>query len=200
MPAFLDKLLHFGVGLAVGIGFWALIERYARPAARSINPIVFLIMLIWGASGLFFFRKLGIPLFSGTFFYMAIPDWDIPLYQATGLRLLIHRSWLFHSVIIPLLALGGWFWLVQQNRLTSWQKTLANLLRDGAMGLSVGISGHLLWDALLSSTKRGFYIRGFGGPASYLWLLVNLVVGLGVPLLIAYGWHSSSPSGHTNQN
>jgi hypothetical protein len=193
MPALLDKLMHFAVGIAIGIGFWWVLEHRARGAAAAINPICFLVMLIWGASGLFFFRKLGVPLLSGTFFYMAFPDWDIPLYNATGLRFLIHRSWLFHSVLIPMGGLGGWLWFAPRLTLTTWQKTAVNLLRDGAMGLSVGVSAHLIWDALLSSTRRGFYIRGFGGPASYGWLLLNLVVGLGVPLLIA--WSLDHPRG-----
>ncbi|MBD2231418.1 hypothetical protein H6G07_07500 [Phormidium tenue FACHB-1052] len=187
MPALLDKLLHFAVGIATGVVFWWVLERNHRNAAATINPICFLVMVVWGASGLFFFRKLGVPLLSGTFFYMAFPDWDIPLYKATGLRFLIHRSWLFHSVLIPVAGLGGWLWLASRLALSTWQKTVANLLRDGAMGLSVGISAHLIWDALLSSTRRGFYIHGFSGPASYGWLLLNLVIGLGVPLVIAWG-------------
>jgi hypothetical protein len=186
MAALLDKLLHFAVGLATGLGFWWVLERNHRGAAAAINPICFLAMVVWGASGLFFFRKLGVPLLSGTFFYMAFPDWDIPLYKATGLRLLIHRSWLFHSVLIPMGLLGGWLWFVPRLALVPWQKTVANLVRDGAMGLSVGVSAHLIWDALLSSTRRGFYIRGFSAPASYGWLLLNLVIGLGLPLLIAW--------------
>ena len=198
MTAFLDKLLHFGTGIAVGIGFWWFLERYTREAARTINPLIFLIMLIWGASGLFFFRKMGVPLLSGTFFYMAFPDWDIPLYDATGLLFLIHRSWLFHSVIIPMGMLGGWFWLSQRQRLNQWQRTLTNLLRDSAIGLSVGISAHLAWDALLSSFKRGFYIRGFGGPASYLWLFANLAIGIGIPLLIAWSMRPARQMGHSD--
>jgi hypothetical protein len=197
MPALLDKLLHFGVGLAVGIAFWWVLERYARNGASTINPICFLIMLIWGASGLFFFRKLGIPMLSGTFFYMAFPDWDIPLYQWTGFRLLIHRSWLFHSVLIPMAVLGGWAWFIQRPRLATWQKSLANLVRDGAIGLSVGISAHLIWDALLSSTRRGFYIRGFNGATSYLWLFVNLGIGIGIPLLIAWSMRSDRQTSHS---
>ncbi|NMF84369.1 hypothetical protein [Nodosilinea sp. P-1105] len=189
-----DKLLHFVTGLAMGVGFWWWLERYAKQAARSINPLIFLIMLIWGASGLFFFRKLGIPLLSGTFFYMAVPDWDIPLYDATGLRFLIHRSWLFHSVLLPMGLLGGWFWCSQQRYVSPWQRTGVNLLRDGAIGLSVGMSAHLVWDALLSSLKRGFYIRGFGGSASYLWLFVNLAIGIGVPLLIAWSMRPTRSS------
>jgi len=194
MPLSFDKLLHFITGLAIGVGFWWWLERYAKQAARSINPLVFLIMLIWGASGLFFFRKLGIPLLSGTFFYMAVPDWDIPLYDATGLRFLIHRSWLFHSVLLPMGLLGGWFWCSQQRYVSPWQRTGVNLLRDGAIGLSVGMSAHLVWDALLSSFKRGFYIRGFGGSASYLWLFVNLAIGIGVPLLIAWSMRPTRSS------
>lgn len=195
MTAFLDKLLHFAVGLVVGIGFWWLLERYSRSAARSVNPVVFLIMLVWGASGLFMFRKLGVPFLSHTFFYMAVPDWDIPLQRATGLRLLIHRSWLFHSVLIPMGLLGAWLWLASRISQNQIQQGLVNLLRDCAMGLSVGMSAHLLWDALLSSTRRGFYIHGLGGSLSIIWLLGNLAIGIGIPLLVAQYLHqTSSPS------
>ncbi len=190
MSPFVDKLLHFAVGLAVGMAFWWLLERYSRSAARTINPITFLIMLVWGSSGLFFFRKLGLPVLSHTFFYMAFPDWDIPLYKVTGLRWLIHRSWLFHSVLIPTWMLGIWLWLSQKSLITQLQKGLVNLLRDCAIGLSVGISAHLLWDALLSSTRYGFYIHGFGGSLSLIWLLVNLVIGISVPLLISKQFRS----------
>lgn len=51
-----DKLMHFITGIAVGVGFWWLLERYTRFGARLINPICFLSMLVWGASGLFLFR------------------------------------------------------------------------------------------------------------------------------------------------
>ncbi|HEY9877424.1 MAG TPA: hypothetical protein V6D29_03155, partial [Leptolyngbyaceae cyanobacterium] len=156
-----------------------------RTGSRLINPLCFLIMLIWGASGLFFFRKMGIPLLSHTFFYMAVPDWDIPLYRGTGLRFLIHRSWLFHSVLLPMGLLGLWLWFSQNRTLSQFMRSLNNLMRDCAIGLSVGMCGHLLWDALLSSTRRGFYIHSWGSSASYLWLLINLAVGLGVPLAIA---------------
>lgn len=186
MGSLLDKLFHFAIGLAVGVAFWWCLERYTRSAARVINPLIFLVMLIWGASGLFFFRKLGIPLLSHTFFYMAFPDWDIPLYKATGLRLLIHRSWLFHSVLLPMGLLGGWFLASQKPLSLPLTKGLLRLLRDSCIGLSVGVSAHLIWDALLSATRRGFHIQGFSGPASYLWLLINLIVGFGVPFLIAW--------------
>lgn len=180
-----DKFMHFITGLGTGIVFWWVLEQYARLGSRLINPIVFLIMLIWGASGLFFLRQLGIPILSHTYFYMAIPDWDIPLYRWLGWRLLIHRSWLFHSVLIPMSGLALWLWINRTiTTLTQSQKTLNNLLRDCAMGLSVGICAHLFWDALLSSTKQGFYIYGFNSPISYLWLIANCLIGLSIPLLI----------------
>lgn len=195
MSALLDKLMHFATGLAVGILFWGLLERYSRSAARTINPIVFLIMLVWGASGLFFFRKLGLPWLSHTAFYMAFPDWDIPLYKSTGMKLLVHRSWLFHSVLIPMGILGVWAWLGHRPCSNSLQRIMINFLRDSAIGLSVGISAHLIWDALLSSTRRGFYIHGFSSSISWLWLLGNLILGIGVPLLIAKQFQrDASPS------
>jgi hypothetical protein len=43
-----------------------------------------------------------IPILENQFFYMAIPDWDIPLYKITKFSFLLHRSWLFHSVLLPI--------------------------------------------------------------------------------------------------
>jgi hypothetical protein len=86
--------------------------------------------------------------------------------------------------------LGLWLWLSQKPAITQLQRGLVNLLRDCAIGLSVGISAHLLWDALLSSTRRGFYIHGFGSSLSLLWLLGNLIIGIGIPLLIAKQFRS----------
>lgn len=193
MSSLLDKLLHFAIGLGVGVMFWTGLERYHRSAARVINPLVFLLMLVWGASGLFLFRKLGIPLLSHTAFYMAVPDWDLPLYKLTRFRFLIHRSWSFHSVLIPLLLLGLWLWLSRRPGVPRWQRAGLSTLRDGAIGLSVGMSAHLIWDALLSSTRRGFYIHGFSGGTSLLWLLIHVALGLGVPWLIARALSRTDP-------
>jgi hypothetical protein len=175
----LDKLTHFLVGLAIGFAFWQILERYAKDGVEKINPIWFLIMLIWGASGLFFFRKLHIPILDNDFFYMAVPDWDIPLYNWSHVRFIIHRSWLFHSVLLPmgfiLISLWGInFSQFRPQRDRQW-------LRDAAMGLSVGMSAHLIWDALLSYTKQGFVIYGWNQFDSFLWLALNLIVGFGVP-------------------
>lgn len=186
----IDKLMHLGVGLAVGASFWQLLERYAPAGVRRINPIIFLIMLIWGASGLFFFRKLHIPILDGQFFYMAVPDWDIPLYNATRLRFLIHRSWLFHSVLIPIAGLMLSLWGMQRDRRTRFWRWG----RDGAIALSVGMTAHLIWDALLSETKRGFIIHNWNHSTSVGWLVINLIVGLMIPFGIIFAM-KRSPNG-----
>lgn len=180
-----DKLMHFVVGVAVGVGFWQLLERYAKAGVRRINPIWFLLFLIWGASGLFFFRKLQIPVLSNDFFYMALPDWDIPLYNWTRLRFLIHRSWLFHSVLFPISLLLISLWGMNRSQSLSYGPVWKGI-RDAAIGLSVGISAHLIWDALLSETKVGFIINGWNHPTSLAWLALNLVLGLGVPFVVIW--------------
>ncbi|MBW4652791.1 MAG: hypothetical protein KME20_07165 [Kaiparowitsia implicata GSE-PSE-MK54-09C] len=182
-----DKLMHFIVGLAGGVIFWQILERFMGGSARRINPIVFVMMVIWGASGLFFFRKLGIPLLSADWFYMAVPDWDIPLYRVWGWRFLLHRSWLFHSVLIPSGLIGLSIWLLgwRPHRVWKW-------LLDGAMGLSVGMAAHLAWDAVQSAQRSGFQIYGWDLTLSGLWLVANLVLGVGLPLAIAWVIHRPS--------
>ena len=51
MNAFWDKLLHFATGIAVGVGFWWGLERYTKQAARTINPIMFLVVVVAGQCG-----------------------------------------------------------------------------------------------------------------------------------------------------
>ena len=181
----LDKILHFWVGIVLGMGVVAVLNRYAYRGMRQINLVCYLNMLVWGASGLFFYRKIGIPLLSHQAFYMAIPDWDIPLYHLTRLRFLIHRSWLFHSNIIPIGLLVLFLYLATKPGIRGdrWGTRLVKWGRDGAIGLSVGVSAHLLWDALLSSTRQGFQIHSWSVFHSYLWLFLNLLLGIGVPVL-----------------
>lgn len=183
-----DKLVHFIVGLMIGAAFWKLLEVTCPIGIRRINPIVFLVMLIWGASGLFFFRKLHIPLLSGDLFYMATPDWDIPLYNLTRLRFLLHRSWLFHSILIPagLMALS-WWQLSSDRPQRFWRGVM-----EAAIGLSVGMSAHLLWDGILSSTRRGFLIHGWSLPISLFWLIVNLLLGIALPFSMVWLLNISS--------
>ncbi|MCL1464926.1 hypothetical protein [Argonema galeatum] len=192
MDSFSDKLIHFVVGLAVGAGYWWLLERYAKEGVKRINPIWFLVMLIWGASGLFFFRKLHIPVLSDQFFYMAVPDWDIPLYNWTRFRFLIHRSWLFHSTLFPLgLLILSWWGMKRDRSYSDSSNQWWRWLRDAAIGLSVGMSAHLIWDALLSSTKRGFTIFGWNYSDSITWLVLNQILGLGIPFLIIWALDNS---------
>lgn len=187
MYFFTDKAIHFIVGLAVGASYWRLLERYAKEGVKRINPIWFLVMLIWGASGLFFFRKLHIPILSADIFYMAVPDWDILLYKWTKLRIFLHRSWLFHSSLLSLglLAISWWemkrrrFYFGSSHQWWGW-------CRDGAIGLCVGMSAHLIWDALLSSTKRGFVIFGWNHFDSHIWLILNLILGFGIPFWLIW--------------
>ncbi|HAZ46782.1 MAG TPA: hypothetical protein DDW76_21505 [Cyanobacteria bacterium UBA11369] len=62
---------------------------------------------------------------------MAEPDWDIPLYNWTRWRFLIHRSFLFHSALLPLALLVTSWWGMQRSR-----SQFNSSLRDGA-GYSV---------------------------------------------------------------
>ncbi|MFB2970548.1 hypothetical protein ACE1CD_16385 [Aerosakkonema sp. BLCC-F183] len=192
MYFFTDKFIHFMVGLGIGSGYWWLLERYAREGARRINPIWFFVLLIWGASGLFFFRKLHIPILSNEFFYMAVPDWDIPLYNWTRLRFLLHRSWLFHSALLPLgLLIFSWWGMTRSLSHSPANHRWWQWSRDAAIGLSVGMSAHLIWDAMLSSTKRGFLIFGWNYFHSLVWLVLNLILGLGLPFLMIWAIHDS---------
>ena len=87
-------------------------------------------------SGLFFFRELGVPFLSHTYFYMAVPDWDIPLFQVTRLPCLIHRSWVLHSFLIPIGGLGITLWLSRHTTLTHWQ-SYCEMERSGWLWASV---------------------------------------------------------------
>ncbi|MGG6295370.1 hypothetical protein ACQ4M4_13345 [Leptolyngbya sp. AN02str] len=180
-----DKLMHFLVGLVIGVLFWQMLKRWAPGSTRRINPGLFLVMVVWGASGLFLFRKLGIPLLSADWVYMAVPDWDIPLYKLTQWRFLIHRSWLFHSTLIPTALIWLSVWQLGQRSHRAWKWIL-----DGAMGLSVGMATHLVWDTLAS--KRGFVVHGWNAGGSLLWLIASLVAGFGIPWLIAWAIHRPS--------
>lgn len=113
--------MYFVVGLAAGIGFWQLSKRYAPGGMGQINLIWFFAMLIWGASGWFFFRKLGVPILSDDLFYLPVPDWDVRLYQWTKWNFLYHRSWLFHSVLLPLGLLFASLWGMHRSSKRAWK-------------------------------------------------------------------------------
>lgn len=184
-----DKFMHFVIGAITGWSYWQFLERYAKMGIRYLNPLIFILGVIWGASGLFFFRQLQVPILEGQFFYMAIPDWDIPLYKVTRFSLLLHRSWLFHSVVLPIGLLIVSFVGMQQKQIA----TISYGLRDVAIALCVGISAHLIWDALLSETKRGFFIHGWSHSDSLIWLGVNLAIGLGLPFICLKSLRDRNP-------
>ncbi|MGK7905077.1 MAG: hypothetical protein AB4352_27460 [Hormoscilla sp.] len=182
-----EQFIYFVIGLAAGIGFWQLSKRYAPAGMRQINLIWFFVMLIWGASGWFFFRKLGVPILSDDLFYLPVPDWDVRLYQWTKWNFLYHRSWLFHSVLLPIGLLFASLWGMHRSSKRAWK-----WLRDGAIGLSVGMSAYLLWDTLhsMATYRRGFYIYGWNQSTSLVWSGLNLILGLGVPFLVIWRLNS----------
>ncbi|MEM9538224.1 MAG: hypothetical protein AAGA60_01795 [Cyanobacteria bacterium P01_E01_bin.42] len=184
-----DKLMHFVIGAVTGWSYWIFLDRYAKTGIRYLNPLIFLLGVIWGASGLFFFRQLQVPILEGQFFYMAIPDWDLPLYKITKFSFLLHRSWLFHSVLLPVGLLTMSLIGMSQKQIF----TISSWLRDAAIALCVGISAHLIWDALLSETKRGFFIRGWSHSDSLIWLAVNLAIGFGLPLICLKSLRETQP-------
>jgi hypothetical protein len=127
------KLAHCVVGIVIVTLFWYVLEKqYRNPA---LNPILLMLGCLWGACGLFFFRwffiDINIPILRGKWFYVAFPDWDILI-----LGIGAHRNFFFHSVIFSTVLMG----------IAVWKKFL--WLRDFGIGLTVGISAHLLWDLI----------------------------------------------------
>ena len=208
---FKNVIYLFG-GIAVAYGFWELCERYAKKGLQSINSLWFLIMVIWGASGFFFLRPLFffldfLPKSLDSFFssilqlfYTAIPDWDILLYVWSSgyLGFLQHRSLLFSSVVLPVTILSISLLLpilislllpTLNQGISDSIHRLLNWLRDVALGLSVGISVHLCGDILLKWIPRkdtGINIYGWETFHSWVWLMLNLLLGFSIPFIIIW--------------
>lgn len=157
------KLAHFFVGVVFAMLFWYVLEKqYRNPA---LNPILMFVACLWGACGLFFFRwffiDINIPILKEKWFYVAFPDWDILI-----LGLGAHRNLFFHSTIFSMLLMLA----------AVWKKWL--WLRDFGIGLTVGISAHLLWDMITVYRYPWRYIRHLDGFAGGLWVVANVVVGI----------------------
>lgn len=157
------KLAHFVVGIVFVMLFWYVLEkRYRHPA---INPIILFVACLWGACGLFFFRwffiDINLPILKEKWFYVALPDWDILI-----LGLGAHRNLFFHSTIFPIVLMAA----------AVWKRWL--WLRDFGIGLTVGISAHLMWDMVTVYRYPWIYIRHLDGFAGGLWVFVNVLVGL----------------------
>ncbi|MBD2124732.1 hypothetical protein H6F68_28085 [Trichocoleus sp. FACHB-262] len=172
--------LYLFFGMALGYAFWEFCERYAREQILYVNPILFVIMLVWGASG-FFFLPYSQDLIIQLLCY-AIPDWDIPLSMGRQSDLFQHRSWLFSSILIPLILLG----IAILSAVFRLRLVLSSL-RNIAIGLLVGISAHLLGDLLLQWIPIGdtdIKIYELDSLHSRVWLFLNLVFGLVLPFSV----------------
>jgi hypothetical protein len=120
-----------------------------------------LVGLIIGSSSLFFLpNKLPFLSRSENYYYQfwhyPISDWDILLLGGPW-----HRFFITHSAIIPTFLLYG-----------PGNRRFALI----CLGLTIGISSHLAWDAYSSANPlivfypKVFYFKGF---AAELWLYVN---------------------------
>jgi hypothetical protein len=117
-----------------------------------------------GSSALFFlpphinyyFRPVSQRLW--LFLRYPLPDWDILI-----LGMPWHRYFIFHSLILPLILF--------------WQFTLKKSSISFVTGLFLGISSHLVWDALSCSmiTPVVFYSKAFEitGYWAKSWLILN---------------------------
>ncbi len=195
----------FYLFLALGIAFvfWNRAEQYAKKGLQFVDPLLFLVMVIWGASGFFFLSPI-LQFLPGFFdsildiFYQAIPDWDIPLYiwfnswfSRGGWEFLKHRSWLFSSVIIPtvLLVISILPNILRKPLLAKKYHSHLNTLRNIAFGLFVGVSAHLCGDILLSFIPRGdigFKIYGWNQWVSLIWFMFHIFLGIFIPFLLIW--------------
>ncbi|WP_373526197.1 hypothetical protein [Nostoc sp.] len=174
------------LGLISGYCFWELCEHYTGIGISRINPIVFILALCWGASGFFFLPPLSFT--ANQLIYYALPDWDIPLSLWIKLGFLQHRSWLFSSVILPLALLIISRLSERYFARKQWFLSfIFHFIRDISIGLSVGSSAHLFGDFSLQWIPVGdtsINIFGWQKPVYfYIWLVVNLLLGLGIPFL-----------------
>ncbi len=176
-------------------------ERHARSKIETVNPWLWFIMAIWGASGLFFLRFLSL-LLPDSFnpflriVYTAVPDWDLLFHTWTKWDWLNHPSWLFNSVILPT---GFLFFIIlllpkSQKRLSNKTRqrlnSLRDIARDIAIGLYIGISTHLMVDVLLFWVPGGDNYNFFAGLGELdsmiwmIWLVFNIFLGFSIPFLI----------------
>ena len=188
------------LALGIALVFWSYAERYTEKGLRFVNPLLFLVMVIWGASGFFFLSPVlqFLPSFFDSIldiFYKAIPDWDIALYiwsnywfPRVGWEFLKHRSWLFSSVIIPtaILVISILPSLLHKPILAKKYRWHLNTLRSIAFGLFVGVSVNLCGDILLSFIPRGdigFKIYGWNQSDSLIWFAFHIFLGIFIPFL-----------------
>lgn len=81
------------------------------------------------------------------------------------------------------------------KRMSGGTYRLLNWLRDVALGLSIGISVHLCGDILLKWIPRedtGINIYGWETFDSWVWLVLNLLLGFSIPFIIIWVMDSRS--------
>ncbi len=166
---FVNGLQHFVAG-----GFWALLFQQVSGTAY-LKKTSYLTALVVSSSALFFlpahigrYGSLADQLYQ--FLHYPLADWDILLFGMPW-----HRLFLTHSLIIPALVL-----------IFGLRHAVGHPV---GMGLSIGMSSHLVWDALTCSLytpivfiDQSVEMRGY--PAKG-WLILH---GL---LLFAFAWHVS---------
>jgi len=198
------------LGLGISYGFWELCERYFARRLINVNPMLFLVMVIWGASGFFFFSFLLLVLnflsndfgFAYSLLYStvelvctAVPDLDIlldvwveQLTPNAEWTFLEHRSLIFSSVIIPsALTLINVVIPIFFKHASAQTRAIQSILYTTAIGLFIGISGHLLGDILLQlipSKDVDITIHKLEKFSSYIWLALNISLGIFIPVFI----------------
>ena len=144
-------------------------------------------------------------------FYLPIPDWDIFANSLTDDRYSFfeHRSFLFSSIILPSLVLLISYILSKFIK-NSWRWAV-NILRNFSLGLFLGISVHLILDILVyflnkllviisSSVSMDIKVNGFSHTASWLWLIINIFLGLLIPTIVIWKNNSLLDFNTTKQN
>lgn len=200
MEVYLDTIKSFAyLFLALGISwlFWNFAEKYASKGLKFVNPVCFLIAVIWSGSGFFFFSPI-LNILPSLFhpilqlLFEPLSNWDIFLhiwansfFSNIEWELLKHRSLLFNSVAIPifLMIISISPKKIYQPILTKYSCTLNSI----SIGLFVGISSHLFGDIFLSFIPRGdigFTINGLNQETSLIWLVLNIFLGILIPFFL----------------
>lgn len=178
-PPNTEKWFHLWWGWMIGLAYLSFIKNEYPEVFEDMNLGCYILMVVWGSSGWFWFRPLRIPILSSIWLYMAIPDWDILLYRLTKDKIFLHRSFFYHSVLPStlLFLLSRWG---LQNHPSEIAIVFWKLLRDLSAYLNVGVSAHLIQDFIQStvSAKRGFRFYAIPWFSSVFLFLVNLYIGL----------------------
>lgn len=208
IPHSFKIVFYLGLGISLYTIFEQQCERSNKINLEVVNPILSLLMVIWGSSGFFFLRflSLRLPDWLNPFLqllYTAIPDWDILLHSWTKYSWLDHPSWLFSSIVLPTsLIVTTLFSSKRRKHLLKKDKSHSKHLFSLSIGLYIGIAAHLIADLVLFWMPGGdnynFFVgRGEQYPIIWLtWLLFNIGLGFIIPFLLIknINFHAHSKS------